>query len=521
VPGTHEYDSIIAVTMFPNLRGVVDVPEPESTEPMRPLDLASPWAGELPVERLLPNVPPLLSERLYRYQAVDLGFLAARLRADGGAYLGWDRGLGKTLGSIILAYELEARRTLIIANNQAKTSIWLPEVSKWTADHVSLHNIAGNKKQRDAVMNAWQYDSNTWAWAVIHPEALRLIDWSKYAPMDLVVFDEAHKLLHGGVTSSRGVPQFYKSLKKIPSTYRLALSGSIIVNSWEDAFGAIHWLFPKRYRSRWRDWNDRFLKYVNGNGHRTLVDLNRDQIDTMRNELGAFMTVRHKQDTLDGLPDVIEQDMFVDLTGEQQRVYHEMATRLVADLPEDNGKIRAQNALTQIMKLRQIACGLDLFGDIQDSAKIDAAVELVQENLPHATVCFTWHRASADALEARLTKLGIPTVKVHGDVPLKDRTAAIDRFQEGRAKAFVGTIKTVGESVNLNAASDVVFVESSWTPADMDQARDRVAGGLRQSGRSRRISVTRIISRGTVDETRVLPALRDKATIRRLVLGGS
>lgn len=233
------------------------------------------------------------------------------------------------------------------------------------------------------------------------------------------------------------------------------------------------------------------------------------------------MCVRYKHDTLEGLPEVIEQDLYVTLSGDQKRVYDEMAQRLVADLPNDAGKIRATNALTQLMKLRQLACGLDLVGDIQDSAKIDAAVELVRDNLPHKTVCFTWHRATADALEARLVALGVSAVKVHGDVPMKDRTSCIERFQTvSDVKAFVGTMRTVGESINLNASSDVVFVESSWVPTDMEQARDRVAGGLRQVGKTRRITSTRIIARDTVDESRILPALNSKTAIRKLVLGG-
>jgi SNF2 family DNA or RNA helicase len=103
-------------------------------------------------------------------------------------------------------------------------------------------------------------------------------------------------------------------------------------------------------------------------------------------------------------------------------------------------------------------------------------VDLVQDNLPHKTVVFTWHRDVATKMAERLNSLRIPAEAINGDTPMHTRTRYVDRFQlEDEPKVLVATIKTLGESVTLHRAADLIFLESSWTPADMDQAADRVA----------------------------------------------
>jgi superfamily II DNA or RNA helicase len=518
-PELHEYGSAVALALFPNLRGDPRLSPPlTGVEYVRPTDLATPWADGRTGREMLPNVPANMLDAMYPFQEIDLGFVSARLRNDGGAVIGWDRGLGKTFGTFALGMELRASRTLIVANRKAKQNLWIPEVEKWDLP-ITFYDVGGTATQRNRTMANWMMSPDPYPWLIIHPEALRLIEWHNFPVFDMVVFDESHKLAHGGTNRQAGVPRFYKALKTIEAKHRLALSGSIIVNGPEDFFGTLHWILPKRYPRRWKDWNDRYLKYVSGSGHKTLVDVQRDKLDAMKQELGAIMTVRFKNDVLEDVPEVLRQDIYVELGPEQRRVYDEMAEQMLATLP-DGSKIRADGVMVQLIRLRQIACGLSLLGDtLDDSVKVEAAIEMVRDNLPHKMVVFSWHRATADALQEAMADLN--AAKVYGGMTDRASTAQIARFQEDPdCMVIVGTIKSVGESISLNAAGDVVFPESSWVPSDMDQAADRVAGGLRQLGNKRRISVTRIIAKDTVDVSRVLPALDSKEAIRKLILGG-
>lgn len=507
----------VAMRMFPRLRAELPPDAVAAADAIvtdvRPVDLATPWANKRSTEQLLPTVPDELRSTLYPYQVVDVAYAIARLRADGGAYIGWDRGLGKTLGALTVASALQSERTVIVTPNSSKETVWRPEISKWVGDSLgSVYNLGGTKKHRDRMLARWSMDGGV---LLAHYEALRLVDWDKLTPAQLVICDEAHRLANG--SSSSRAPKFYKALMKIRTKYKLALSGSIVVNGPEDFFGANHWLFPTYYRSKWRDWNDKYIHYIESAFGREAVGVFPHRLDDLRNELAGFMVVRHKQDTLKGLPQRIEQTIRVELSPSQRKVYDELAESFIATL--DNGEIiLAPSVVAQLVKLRQVACGLDLVGDdMQDSAKLDVAVEMVEDLLPNKSVLFCWHRATVRSLSERLTAKGIVNVTVDGGTPMKHRAERVEQFQTDPAtKVIVATIKTLGESVTLHAASDLIFVESSWTPADMDQAADRVY----RIGQKNRVTVTHLVAADTLDETLILPRVADKAAMRALVLGG-
>ncbi|MCW0193371.1 MAG: DEAD/DEAH box helicase [Rhodococcus sp.] len=532
--------ALIALKLFPDIRLALDpsyVKELEhSATDARPFDHATEWLGERDPKVLLPGVPDSILGALYPYQAADLAYTAARLNADGAAYLGWDRGLGKTLGAITLCFVCNARRVVVVCPNSSKRSVWGPEFGKWD-EHCLLGRtfyLDGTARRRGLVLGEWAADGGV---LIVHYEALRLVEWKKLPPADLVIVDEAHRLANG--SASGRSPKFYKALKQIRTKNKLALSGSLIVNGPEDFFGANHWLFPTVYRSKWRDWNDKYLRYVEGGFGKVLVGIKPDRLDDMRDELGAFTVVRRKEDELPGLPERIVQVVKVELSPHQRRVYNDLAERFIADLGVDSvagdgvdheegvggsaprdGKTRivVGSVLAQLGKLRQVACGLDLLdGELKDSSKLDLAEQLVQDNLPRKTVVFTWHRATATALHERLNARGITSAVVTGDVAMKERAHIVESFQECDDPAvLIATIKTLGESVTLHAASDLIFVESSWTPADMEQAADRVY----RIGQRHRVTITNIVAADTVDETRVLPRVADKAAMRRMVFGG-
>lgn len=480
----------------------------------RPFDEATPWLGARDGRDLLTNVPAELRDALYDYQATDVAYIVERMRNDGSGYLAWDRGLGKTLGALTVAAELQAARLIIVCPNSSKATVWAPEINKWLSDVYDpehVYNCGGTAKQRNRVLAKWVADGGV---LLIHYEALRLIDWRSMPTADLVVVDEAHRLARGSASAS--APIFFKALKKVPTRFKLALSGSLISNSPEDFFGANHWLYPTIYRSQYRDWRDKYLRYVDGPFGRVLVGVRQDRIEEMRAELGLFTVVRRKQDELKGLPERIEQTIRVEMTPSQRRVYEDLAQNFIATL--DSGEtITAGSALAQLTQLRKVATGLDLVaGGFSDSSKLDVAEQLVVD-ADGKVVIFAWHKASVYAMQERLQAKGITADAITGDTPMATRAEIVEAFQtRDDPRVLVATIKTLGESVTLHRARDLIFLESSWTPTDMEQAADRVY----RIGQTGSVTITHLVTANTVDETAILPRVNDKAAMRRLVLGG-
>jgi SNF2 family DNA or RNA helicase len=77
------------------------------------------------------------------------------------------------------------------------------------------------------------------------------------------------------------------------------------------------------------------------------------------------------------------------------------------------------------------------------------------------------------------------------------RNEAIDKFQtDPNTKMLIASLKAIGIGVNLTAAHYVAFAELGWTPADMDQATDR----LDRIGQTLPVSTIYYIGVGSVEE---------------------
>lgn len=453
----------------------------------------------------------------YDFQELDLGYLSDVLQEHGGAYLAWDRGLGKTLGALAVADELDCKRVLVVAPNTAKATVWEPHVRQFLPHHKCL--VMPNSKPKREKLLAWLKLEKDPICMIVHYEALNIIanmrsggrGWDAYGEWDLVIADEAHRIKNPKAKMSRG-------LKKVPAKYKLALSGSIIQNHADELFSVLQWLFPERYKSKWRDWNDRFLDFVDSGYASVPVGVKIERIKEMRAELGVFTTYRRKDDELD-LPKRTDQNMYVKLSKGQRKVYDDMVAFCMAELPEGSLTkwIKSPDGIAMLGKLRQIATGLDLVDKtLKDSTKLDLAIDLIQDTPDDQTVLFSWYKASGRAAFERLNDAGIPSLIVDGDVPQEVRAERIKFFQEGKCKVLIGTISTMGESVNLQNANNAIFLDRSWNPAQNVQAEDRIY----RLGQEKPVTITHIIAEDTVDESRVLPVIENKEALRKLILGG-
>jgi SNF2 family DNA or RNA helicase len=499
----------------------------------RPFDNATPYGKRIASGNVVSLRDALNREGKwwFDFQDIDLGYVADVMRAHGGAYIGWERGLGKTLGACSLIDALDAQRTLIVAPNTAKDSVWRAELERFLPGH-EVFVLPNAKAKREKMLSALVATPNGLVdesgarppqVLVIHYEALAILErdgwWKKLGQWDLEIYDEAHRLKNPATAQA-------KAAYKIKSRYRLMLSGSIIMNHAEELFGQLRKLFPDRYRAKWRDWNDRYIEYAVGYGGKGKIALGvlPGREAAMRKELGVFMTYRRKADELD-LPPKTEQTLLLDLAPAQRRAYDDILSQFWTIL-DDGTVIKTDNVLAQLTKLRQIATGLDLEGDkVLDSTKVDTALEMIRDNEDQAFVVFTWYKANAKAVaaalgdEAFLVTGEVPlltTYKPDGSIRTEGRDSFIRRFQAGERRVFVGTLATLSESVNLQRASNAIFLDRHWNPATNVQAADRIY----RIGQTKPVTITHLVARDTVDELRVLPALASKEALRRSIFGG-
>ena len=518
----------VAIKLFPHL--VAEHPEllairESLAQDVRPIDMATEYAasvGEWGVAGLAPRVQMALAEAggksFYDYQLTDLTYASAVLQTHGAFYLGWDRGLGKTLGTCALMDELDCQRTLIVCPNTAKQAVWAAELEQW-CPWLTTIVLPNDKAKRSRAMKRVQQLSEHRPWEhfalVIHYEAINVIareraaknGWKRYGTWDLVVADECHRIANPDAQMSR-------QLKRIPSAKRLGLSGTVIGNHAQEMFSQLQWLYPDRYSSKWRDWNDRYLDFVDSGFAKLCIGIRIERLAELRDELGRFMVYRRKTDVLPGLPVRTVETRRVDLSPSQRRVYDDLADFCIAELGDNEASLKASDGLVLLTRLRQVATGLDLVsGELADSSKQDLAVELIEDNADEAFVVFSWFKQAARSLAERLGADNCFVVT--GDTPAGVRADYIARFQAGERRVFIGTISTLGESVTLHRANNAIFLDRSWNPAVNEQAEDRIY----RIGQERPVTITHIVAADTVDETNVAPALADKQALRRMILG--
>jgi superfamily II DNA or RNA helicase len=529
---------------------------------VRPFDNATPFGQHIDAPRVRAIVEAK-GWKLHDYQSLDIGYGKAVLEAHGGFYFGWERGLGKTLATCLLIDAFDAQRTLVVCPNTAKESVWLAaleEFCPWaevvvmpntkakrerTLRHVqdrcaipggrplvfvvhyeSLAIVADVSYRRKAKnKDAPQYGYDEWperlAKTITTQQRNQLDEderklytkvighgWDKFGEWDLMTLDEVHRIANPDA-------QMTRAAKRVPAAKKLGLSGSIIQNHLEELYSPLNWKFPKNYSAKWRDWNDRFLDFIDGGHGKICLGIKPEMVEPLRAELGTFMVYRRKQDELD-LPTRTDVDLRVELSPAQRRAYDELVTTCLTRL-DDGTVIKADEGAAMMTKLRRIATGLDGMGKgLTDSSKLDLAVDLILDSEDDDWVVFSWYKAPVHALAERLAKRHIDSFVVTGDVPHARRNEAIARFQAGEGRVFIGTLSTLGESVNLQRANNVLKIDRSWNPALNDQADDRVY----RQGQTRKTTITNLIAKATVDELNVLPTLANKQALRAAILGG-
>lgn len=525
-----------ALALFPHLNGEPELVELRETLIRRavPADFATPFyeqCGRPSGAAIAYRVASILAAKgwtmdddEHEYQRIDINYMLAVLRQHKGAYLAWARGKGKTLATCCILDSLDVQAALVVAPNTAKQSVWADALSEF-CPWLTVRVLPNDKVKRERMLAELPElaAAGTPFVLVAHYEAMAIIcgkskpagkthttlldGWKKLGiKWDIKVFDEGHRLANTDAMQTRAA-------RKVPAEMALLLSGSVFQNKWEELFGPFRVLFPDRYKAKDRDWNSRFLDYVENGWGKTCIGILPDRVGAMCDEMGRFMAYRDKESKC------LVDTVLVDMSAEQSRVYDEVAQTCLAELV-DGTRVKVSTGVAIRTKLRQIATGLDLFSrEVVDSTKLDAAIATIQKNWDRGDdyVIFVWYKESALALAARLDALGIDSWLITGDVKMKDRDDAIRRFTAGEKRVMIGSIATMGESVNLQRANHIVKIDRSENPALNKQCDDRVD----RQGQKRTVYLTDIITRGTVDELKVLPNLLNKEALARAIFGGS
>lgn len=517
------------MTLFPDVvntcPAVVEIRN-AGFEDSRPWD----YATELDIKI---NVGQMGEKTLYNWQDTDLGYLKAIMERDGGAHVGWDRGCGKTLATAAFIKGLNAMRTIVFTRNGTQEPVWQRELTEALPGYEILvypdsTKAAGQRKMLEYLRK--RSASSVPMVLVAHYQAVRTIagdrvvkhrdgtthttksggnGWDSLGEWDLLAYDESHRLASYNPNSSKNTQEgrALSHLRRKHVKYAVNLSGSGVMNKPDDLFGQLHLILPKTYKAKWADWNDRFVDYVVVNNRKVAIGWRLDQLPALQKELGVFMVYRNKKDVFD-LPPLIHQDIHLDMGPQQRRVYNEMRDEYWSYIDKDNGGVKADSAMDKLNKLRQIATAWDGV----DSVKLDYAVAEMEEYPDDQFVVYTWYKRPGRLLAERM---GDQAVVYDGDVSRNDRALHLKQHEDGNARILIGSIATIGESLNFQYCHEAIRLDRSYNPQQNGQTVDR----QNRNGQQSRVTFRDLWTKDSVDLLRVLPNLKSKESMRMALYG--
>lgn len=430
----------------------------------------------------------------------------------------------------------ETLPVLIVCPNMLKRN-WQNELVHWTGiDRDQVQIIDGkNKAQRDK--QAARTDAQ---WFIVNWEKLRLMEQLADREWLAVIADEAHRAKNKDAKQT-------KALYKLTAPVQIAATGTPLMNNPAELWSLLRWLYPDVYGPKVKGggywpFYYRFVEDYATQYGRVIIGVK--NADALRFELKDKLVRRTKADQLD-LPPKVHQRQEVRLNPQQRKLYEEAEKQLVLDVAEH---IRSQldgvepddieehvaaaaeaiatnpekaqyvipNGAARITRLRQIASSPALIGGPDDSAKLDAVVELVKDHPGKPFVVFTWFQETVRLLEQRLRKLK-PAVRVGTIAGSDDAAPVVKLFQDGDLDIVVCTIAKGGVGLTLTRADTAIFVERDWVPAINEQAEDR----LHRIGQDSHVTIITLEAADTVDGEKVARANRLKSAIVTSILGGT
>ncbi|MEZ5671099.1 MAG: DEAD/DEAH box helicase [Thiotrichaceae bacterium] len=377
------------------------------------------------------------------------------------------------------------------------------EIEKF-APHLRSHIHHGAKREQDAKafkQLAGQQDILITSYTLARKDEklLHALKWQR------IVLDEAQNIKNPKAAQT-------KTIFKLTSTSRLALTGTPVENRLMDLWSIFNFLNPGYLGTQARFRKDFELPVQRDN------DLEKTAI--LKRLLEPFILRRLKTDKhiIQDLPDKVEAKQYCNLSKEQASLYEAVVRDVEQQLEQKEGIERQGLMLSTLMKLKQICNHPAQFlqdnseFSAQRSHKLERLGEMLEEVIAegNSVLIFSQFTDIGANLEKYLKTLNYPTYYLHGGTTRNKRERMIADFQDPASppSVFILSLKAGGVGITLTQANHVFHFDRWWNPAVEDQATDRAF----RIGQHKNVFVHKFVTLGTLEE-RIDQMIEDKKAI--------
>lgn len=429
-------------------------------------------------------------------------------------------GLGKTAQSVIAASVAGAYPLLVVVPNVVKMN-WAREVQRWTPQR-RVTVIHGDGDDIDAFADVF----------VVNYDILdRHLSWISRFGFKGMVVDEAHMIKNVQSQRSRNVLAIADRIRdRVPGgkPLLLALTGTPLINDIDD------------FRAIWRflGWTEAdrpgpdLMAALEFNGF-TPADpqfypaaresvINMGIVRRRKIDVAADLPAKRVVD----LPVELDDDLGKGIREAEKQLVDRLLTRFNLIKSGKLGRELSDEALIRMVAAQELeesnasSTGINVFtmvrqiGQAKAALAADYAAQLARS--VGKVVFFAKHIDVMNRAEALFAEKGLGTVSIRGDQTATFRQEQIDAFNNDPSVAVaVCSLTAAGVGVNLQASSNVVLAELSWTDAEQTQAIDRV----HRIGQEEPVTAWRIVAAQTID-ARIAELIDSKAGLASRALDG-
>jgi SNF2 family DNA or RNA helicase len=422
-------------------------------------------------------------------------------------------GAGKTSMVYMLIKVLMAqgfiKRALVICPVRPMLRVWPHQKDRFAefAD-LRVNVLHGKDKEQQLVeddvdISVINPEGLAWLFAAdkdMKPDPVRM-KWlaSRY---DMLVVDESTKFKNS--QSNR-----FKLLKALVPKFkrRYILTGTPTPKGLMDLFGQVYILDEGqslgRYITHFR------TKYFFPSGYGGYDwQLMPDGEQRILDAVAPLVFRRDLKDAEIDLPEIVWDDIWVDLPPAAMKLYRQMEDDMVARM--DEGSVVAENGAVASGKCRQIANGNLIDTETGEwrkvhAEKVDALVELIEQL--QGEPCLVTYEFKSDAADI-MAALKCPNIS-SGSAKKDDKN--IEHFSRGLLPVVIGNPASIALGIDglQDSCCHIAMVGCTWKLQDYIQVIDRIR---RQGSKSKRVWVHRILARHTLDERMVKVLEQREAT---------
>ena len=498
------------------------------------------------------ELPFHCNRTLRPYQQEGVNWLAFLRRFKLHGALCDDMGLGKTLQStcILAATVVERRRErlpklpALVVCPPTLVGHWAHEIGLYVSEDVLKPlEYAGSPNERAALrpdIESGEYDVVIMSYDALRQDVEYLTTNKSFS---YCILDEGHAIRNPKARITQAV-------KKIRAEHRLLLSGTPIQNDVVELWSLFDFLMPgflgteREFKTSYGIAGARSAAAKKGGG---LTEAGALTMGALHKQVMPFVLRRTKDEVLKDLPPKIIQDVYVDLSVNQKKLYDAFEGSSVKSEIETavsgggggadgdgtgatshvfqalqylrklcshprlvnggkkavGGKVSAEDASPKFVALKQILldAGIGRDPDVErEDQETGGFAKKESESSGHRVLIFTQLKGLLDLVEEELfgtMMRGVSWLRLDGSVPPTRRFDVVRKFNaDPSIDVLLLTTHVGGLGLNLTSADTVVFLEHDWNPQKDLQAMDRA----HRLGQKKTVNVYRLLTKGTMEE---------------------